>query len=185
MKCYTIWFTGLSGSGKTTIANELVKRLRKRNIPVVLLDGDIVRKTLSRDLGYTKEDRDKHITRVADNCHLINENGISCLACVISPTRKIRKYARDLTNNFIEVYIKCNLDVCEKRDVKGYYKQARDGEIKDFVGINIPYEAPQAPEITIETDTETLSESVNKLLKYLEEPLMDNNMIKGAKLYGE
>ena len=89
MKGYTIWFTGLSGSGKTTIANELVKRLRKRNIPVVLLDGDIVRKTLSRDLGYTKEDRDKHITRVADTCHLITENEVLCIACVISPTEKI------------------------------------------------------------------------------------------------
>lgn len=169
MKGYAIWFTGISGSGKTTIADDLVKIFHKRNIPVVLLDGDIVRKTLSHDLGYSKEERDKHITRVADVCHLINLNGILTIACVLSPTRKIRRYARKLINNFIEVYIKCPYDVCEQRDVRGYYKQVRDGEIKDFVGYNIPYEEPEKPEIILETDKETVKESVNKIISYLEE----------------
>ena len=170
---YTIWFTGISGSGKTTIANELVSILRGRNIPVVLLDGDIVRKSLSHDLGYSKEDRDKHITRVADVSHLINMNGILVIACVLSPTRKIRRYARKLIENFLEVYIKCPYEVCEKRDVKGFYKQVREGKIKHFVGFNIPYEEPEKPEIILNTDKESLSESVQNLLGYLER----NNVI--------
>jgi len=170
---YTIWFTGISGSGKTTIANELVKILRKRSIPVVLLDGDIVRKTLSHDLGYSKEDRDKHITRVADVSHLVNMNGILTIACVLSPTRKIRRYARKLISNFIEVYIKCPYEVCEQRDIKGYYKQVREGKIKHFVGYNIPYEEPENPEIVLQTNKETITESVQNLLCYLK----DNKII--------
>jgi len=173
MKGYTIWFTGISGSGKTTIANELVQIFRERKIPVVLLDGDIVRKTLSHDLGYSKEDRDRHITRVADVSHLININDILVIACVLSPTRKIRRYARKLIENFIEVYIKCPYEVCEKRDVKGFYKQVREGKIKHFVGYNISYEEPENPEIILNTDKETLAESVQKLISYLEK----NNII--------
>ena len=169
MTGYTIWFTGISGSGKTTIADKLVSVLHERNIPVVLLDGDIVRKTLSHDLGYSKEDRDKHITRVADVCHLITINGIIAIACVLSPTRKIRRYARKLIKNFIEIYIKCPFEICEKRDVKGYYKQVRDGKIKDFVGYNIPYEEPEHPEIIVETDTLSVEESVGTIISYLEE----------------
>jgi len=168
MKGATIWFTGLSSSGKTTIANVLVKKLHANNIPVILLDGDIVRKTLSRDLGYTKDERDKHITRVADVCHLITSNGVLNIACVVSPTEKIRTYARNLIKDFIEVYIKCSISVCKKRDVKGHYKKAESGEIKDFVGINIKYEEPKSPEITLDTEKETINESVNKLYKYLE-----------------
>jgi len=168
MKGHTVWLTGLSGSGKTTIANNLVKILRKKNIPVVLLDGDVVRKTLSYDLGYTKEERDKHITRVGDVSHLININGVFTIVSVISPTRNIRRYARYLNQDFVEVYVKCPLSVCEKRDVKGYYKQVRAGKIKEFVGINIIYEKPENPEIILETDTETVEESVDKIVKYLE-----------------
>lgn len=167
MKGYTIWFTGLSSSGKTTIANALVKKLHANNIPVILLDGDIVRKTLSRDLGYTKDERDKHITRVADVCHLITSNGVLNIACVVSPTKKIRSYARNLIKNFVEVYIKCPISVCEKRDAKGYYKKVKSGEIKDFVGINIKYEEPKSPEIILDTEKETIEESTDKLYEYL------------------
>lgn len=169
MKGATIWFTGLSGSGKTTIANELVKKLRNNGIPVVLLDGDVVRETLSRDIEYTKEERDKHITRVADVCYLITLNGVLNIACVVSPTEKIRRYARNLIKNFVEVYVKCPISVCEKRDAKGHYKKVRSGEIKDFVGINIKYEEPKSPDIILNTDKETIEDSVNKLFKYLED----------------
>lgn len=168
-KAYTIWFTGLSGSGKTTIANGVVKKIRKKNIPIILLDGDVVRKTFSRDLGYTKEERDKHITRVADICHLITTNGVLNIACVLSPTKKIRSYARDLIKNFVEVYIKCPILICEERDVKGYYNLARSGVVKEFVGITIRYEDPVSPEIIVETDKDNVNNCVNKIIKYLEE----------------
>ena len=163
----TIWFTGLSGSGKTTIADELVERLRNEEKGAVLLDGDIVRKTLSADLGYTKEDRDKHITRIAHVCALITENGIPNIACVISPTKKIRDYARLAITNFIEVYVHCPIEICEQRDVKGHYERVRKGEIKDFVGITIPYEEPSNPEIIVSTDKMAVSECVDKIMNFL------------------
>ena len=159
-----IWFTGLSSSGKTTLAYELMKLI---DSPIVLLDGDIVRKTLSKDLGYKKEERDKHITRVADVCQLITDNDVLNIACVVSPTKKIRNYARNSIQNFVEVYIKCPVEVCEKRDVKGYYKKVRDGELKNFVGIDIKYEEPKSPELVLETSKETIQQSVDKLFKYL------------------
>ncbi|MFH1323980.1 MAG: adenylyl-sulfate kinase [Nanoarchaeota archaeon] len=166
MKGYTIWFTGLSGSGKTTIANKLADILRKRGKSLVVLDGDIVRKTLSADLGYTKGERDKHITRIVHACELITKNHVINIACVISPTRHIRKYAKDLIgkDNFIEVYVKCPLEVCEKRDVKGHYAKVRSGEIEHFVGINVPYEEPLNPDLVLETDKESVTESANKLI---------------------
>ena len=166
---YTIWFTGLSGSGKTTIAEGLVRRLRRENISVVLLDGDEVRKTLSADLGYTKEQRDKHITRVANMCYLITKNNVLNVACVISPTKKIRRYASGLIGDkFIEVYVKCPLSRCEERDVKGLYSKARKEHI-DFVGINVPYEEPEQPDIVLFTDIEKPDESVNKLYYFIKE----------------
>ena len=165
---YVIWFTGLSGSGKTTIANQLALELRKRNKSVVLLDGDEVRKTLSGDLGYTKYDRNKHIIRIAQVSYLISSNNVMSIACVLSPVKQIRQYARSLIDKFIEVYVKCPVEICEERDVKGHWEKARKGIIKDFVGISIPYEPPDNPEIILETDKETIDESVNKLIKYLE-----------------
>jgi len=170
-KGYTIWFTGLSGSGKTTIAKELVKKLRDKNIPVVLLDGDDVRKTVSKDLGYTREDRDKHITRVADICKIITSNGVLNIACVVSPTEKIRKYAKNKIKNFIEVYTKCPIEVCEKRDAKGHYKNVKEGKIKDFVGITIKYEEPKNPDIVLETNKYSIEECVSKLMEYLEKKI--------------
>lgn len=168
MEGYTIWFTGLSGSGKTTIANKLSDALRKRGISLVVLDGDAVRKTLSNDLGYTKEERDKHIMRVAHVCELITKNGVLNIACVISPTKKIRDYARSLIGNFIEVYTQCPIKVCEERDVKGHYAKARSGEIKHFVGINVPYEEPINPEIVLETDKKNVDECVRELINEME-----------------
>jgi len=170
MTC-TIWFTGLSGAGKTTIASLLVERLRAKGKGLVVLDGDMVRKTISSDLGYTKEERDKHITRVAQACELITKNKVMNVACVISPTKKIREYARSIIGKdaFFEIYVKCPIDICEKRDVKGHYKKVRSGEIKDFVGITVPYEEPENPDLVLETDRESVEESTNKIINLLEE----------------
>ncbi len=164
----TIWFTGLSGSGKSTLAKMLAAEMRQRKLPVVLLDGDEVRKTLSRDLGYTKEERDKHITRVADVAHLITNNNVFAIACVIAPTKKIREYARSQIKNFVEVYLACPLEKCEQRDVKGHYQKARQGTIKDFVGISVPYEKPDNPELMIQTGEQSPGDSFDQLLKGLE-----------------
>jgi adenylylsulfate kinase len=166
----TLWFTGLSGAGKSTIAKELVSKLRDMQIPIVLLDGNVVRETLSSDLGYTKEDRDKNITRIAQVCYLVSINDILNIACVISPTKAIREYARKLIgeNNFVEIFVRCPIDVCEKRDVWGHYKKFRNGEIQHLVGITVPYEEPDHPDIKIETDTECVEESVEKIVLYLE-----------------
>lgn len=164
---YVLWFTGLSGSGKTTIANLLVELLREKGNSVVLLDGDTVRETLSRDLGYTKTQRNKHIKRVANVCYLISKSEVMSVACVISPSKKIRKFARNLIgDNFIEIFIKCPINVCAKRDVKGHYEKAKKGEI-DFVGFNVPYEEPENPEIVIETNKETVIQAVEKIMNFL------------------
>jgi len=169
MKGHTLWFTGLSGSGKTTITTEAVKILRERNIPVVLLDGDIVRQHLSPELKYTKEDRDEQVRRIANVCYLISENDVLNISCTNSATQKERHYAQHLIKNFTEVYVKCPISVCKERDVKGYYRQARMGRLKNFVGIDIPYEEPKHPDVILETDKETIEESVHKLINYLEE----------------
>ena len=166
---YVIWFTGLSGSGKTTISRYFANELRKRHKPFVLLDGDIVRKTLSGDLGYSKHDRNKHILRVAHMSYLVSANNVLTIACVISPSRKIRRYARHLIGKyFIEVYVKCSIDTCRRRDVKGHWDKVEKGIIKDFVGYNIPYDEPQYPEIILNTDRETVMQSVQRLVNYLE-----------------
>lgn len=173
-KGYTLWFVGLLGSGKTTIANEVVKILRERNISVVLFDGDIVRKTLSPDLKYTKKDRDEQIRRGANVCYLVSKSNVLNISCTNSATKNERRYARNLIKNFVEVYVKCPISVCEKRDVKGYYRLVRDGKLKNFVGIDIKYEEPEFPDIVLETDKETVEESVNKLIEYLEKKQIIN-----------
>ena len=168
-KGFTLWFTGLSGAGKSTIAQKVTQTLLDRGLKVELLDGDVVRTNLSKGLGFSKEDRDIHIKRIGFVCSLLTRNGIIAIASVISPYREIRDHNRRLIGNFVEVYVKCSLETCIKRDVKGLYKKALAGEIKNYTGISDPYEEPLNPEILIDTDKLTEEESVAKILKTLEE----------------
>lgn len=166
---FTLWFTGLSGAGKTTVAVALEKELRARGLKIERLDGDIVRQGLTRDLGFSKEDRDKNIERVTFVSKLLSRNGVGVLACFISPYREVRNVTRRETTNFIEVFVNAPLEVCISRDVKGMYAKALAGQIKNFTGVDDPYEEPINPEITLNTHQETLDESVAKCLSYLEE----------------
>jgi adenylylsulfate kinase len=168
-KSLMIWFTGLSGSGKSTIANALQQELYKRRVSVYLLDGDNLRHGINRHLSFTTEDRKENIRRTAEIGKLFVDAGIVVLAALISPFEEDRINARALfePDEFIEVYVKCSLQECEKRDPKGLYKKARKGEIQQFTGIDQPYEEPQNPEVIIDTDVLTISESVEILLSYL------------------
>jgi adenylylsulfate kinase len=167
---FTLWFTGLSGSGKTTITTHLVKELRKRGVPLEVLDGDIVRENLSKGLGFSKEDRDTNIRRIAFVANLLSRNGVPVITAAISPYREIRNEARELMDGrFLEVYAKAPLEVCEERDVKGLYAKARSGEIKEFTGISDPYEPPEDPEILVETDKQSPEESATQILAFLED----------------
>lgn len=150
-KGFTIWFTGLSGSGKTTVSNVVEKRLRDRGLKVEALDGDVVRTNLSKGLGFSKEDRDTNILRIGWVCHLLTRNGVISIAAAISPYREIRDKNRALIGNFIEVFVDAPIEECEKRDTKGLYKKARAGELKGFTGIDDPYEPPLNPEVTLDT----------------------------------
>ncbi len=167
-KGVTIWFTGLSGAGKTTISREVEARLRAQGYKVEVLDGDVVRTHLTKGLGYSKEDRDENIRRIGFVAHLLTRNGVIVIVSAISPYRAIRDEIRAKIGNFVEVYVNAPLEVCEARDVKGLYKKARAGEIKMFTGIDDPYEPPLNPEIECRTDIETLEESVEKVLRGLE-----------------
>ncbi len=165
----TIWFTGLSGAGKTTITQALAEELRTREVNFEILDGDIVRQNLTKGLGFSKEDRDENIRRIGFVSHLLTRNGVIVLVSAISPYRAIRDEVRQKIGDFIEVFVNAPLNVCEDRDVKGLYKRARAGEIKGFTGIDDPYEPPENPEIECRTDLEELAESVGKVLNKLEE----------------
>lgn len=167
-KGVTIWFTGLSGAGKTTISHQVELRLREKGYKLEVLDGDIVRTNLTKGLGFSKEDRDENIRRIGFVSNLLTRNGVIVIVSAISPYRAIREEVREKIGNFVEVYVNAPLSVCEDRDVKGLYKKARSGEIKLFTGISDPYEAPINPEIECRTDLEELDESVNKVLQSLE-----------------
>jgi adenylylsulfate kinase len=151
------------------VADRVAEILRQRNLRVERLDGDIVRKSLTRDLGFSRQDRDENIRRVTFVAKLLTRNGVAVLTSFISPYREIRAEARREIRDFIEVYVKCPLEVCMQRDVKGMFKKAISGEIKEFTGISDPYEEPLNPEILLQTDRETLEESVNIVLRRLEE----------------
>jgi adenylylsulfate kinase len=166
---FTIWFTGLSGAGKTTLAIELETELRKRNILYVQrLDGDIVRQDLTRDLGYSKEDRNENIRRVTFVAELLSKNGVATLVSFISPYRKAREIARNKCHKFIEIFVQCDMDILIARDVKGFYKKALNNDIRNFTGINDPYEEPESPELIINTTDQTVEESVRLISSYLE-----------------
>jgi len=165
----TVWFTGLSGAGKTTIAHKLEQVLRERGRNVEILDGDVVRTHLSKGLGFSKEDRDINIRRIGFVCQLLSRNGVIAIAAAISPYRDIRDEVREMAGDFVEVYAKCPIEVLTERDVKGLYKKALAGEIKNFTGVSDPYEEPLNPEVVIETDKESEDESLAKLVAKLEE----------------
>lgn len=167
-KGVTVWFTGLSGTGKTALAVRLEEELRKRGLKVERLDGDIVRKSLTRDLGFSKEDRDQNIERVTFVAKLLTRNGVVVLCSFISPYREVRARSRQEIGEFVEVYCYAPLETLIERDVKGLYKKAIAGEIEGFTGISDPYEPPQNPEVTIDSSTETIEESLDKLLRELE-----------------
>ncbi len=163
----TIWLTGLSGAGKSTIARILEKELRDRGEKVEVLDGDIIRTNLSRGLGFSKEDRDENIRRIGFVAHLLTRNGVKVIVAAISPYRAVRQEVRERIGDFVEVYVNAPLEVCEERDVKGLYRRARAGEIKNFTGIDDPYEPPDHPEVECRTDQETPEESARKILDFL------------------
>lgn len=165
----TIWFTGLSGAGKSTISCAVEKELRACGYRVEVLDGDVIRKNLTKDLGFSKEDRNENIRRIGFVAHLLSKNGVIVLVSVIAPYRKSREKVRNQIDNFIEVYVNASLEVCEKRDVKGLYEKARAGEIKHFTGIDDPYEPPLFPDVECNTEIESLEESVAKVLNKLKE----------------
>ncbi|HEC89871.1 MAG: adenylyl-sulfate kinase [Thermoplasmata archaeon] len=169
-KGVVLWFTGLSGSGKSTLANEVAYKLHERGKLTYVLDGDNIRHGLNKDLGFTPEDRAENIRRISEVANLFADAGVITLTAFISPYRRDRNFCRSLLKDrFMEIYTKAPLEVCEERDPKGLYKKARAGEIKEFTGIDAPYEPPENPELIIETDKETIEESVNRVIKKMEE----------------
>lgn len=171
-----LWFTGLSGSGKSTIANAVSKKLFDLGIQNYVLDGDNIRHGLNKDLGFSAEDRTENIRRIGEVAKLFVDSGQFVLTAFISPFAQDRELVRHLVekDEFIEIYVKCPLEECERRDPKGLYKKARNGEIRDFTGIDSPYEAPVSPELTLETHRYTIDECANQVLAYLR----DRNFIK-------
>jgi adenylylsulfate kinase len=168
-KGVTLWFTGLPCSGKSAVADKLAEMLKDRGYRVERLDGDIVRQSLTRDLGFSRADRDENIRRVTFVAKLLTRNDVFVLTSFISPYRDIRAESRTEIGSFVEIYTKCSLEKCMERDIKGMYKKAIEGKIKEFTGISDPYEEPVNPEILLETDKETLEESTLKVLSYIKE----------------
>jgi len=176
---FTIWFTGLSGAGKSTLSEALEQRLRQHGRNVEILDGDIVRTHLSKGLGFSREDRDTNIKRIAFVCSLLTRNGAICISAAISPYREAREWARTEIGNFVEVYVKCPLDICRQRDVKGLYKLVDEGKMKNFTGVDDPYEEPQHPDLVIETDKQTPAESIIHIFtKLVELGYLDATFLK-------
>ena len=159
----TIWLTGLSGAGKTTITQALEQKLLAGGYDIEVLDGDVVRTNLTKGLGFSKPDRDENIRRIGFVANLLTRHGVIVLVSAISPYREIREEVKQKIGNFVEVFVNAPLNVCEERDVKGLYQQARKGEIKGFTGIDDPYEVPLNPEVECRTDLEELEESVAKV----------------------
>ncbi|MBI6118287.1 adenylyl-sulfate kinase [Salegentibacter maritimus] len=170
---FVVWFTGLSGSGKSTIANLVENELFKKGIKTFSLDGDNVRKGLNNNLGFSPEDRYENLRRIAEVAKLFVESGSVIIASFISPLEKDRKLVKSIigVENFVEVFVNTSLEECERRDVKGLYKKARAGEIKNFTGIDAPFENPQNPDLEIKTETESLEDALKRIVLHLEDKL--------------
>ena len=170
-KGVVLWFTGLSGSGKSTVANEVAHKLHEMGKLTYVLDGDNIRQGLNKNLGFSPEDRDENIRRISEVANLFADSGVIACTAFISPYKKLRNFCRELLGQgrFFEVYCKASLETCEKRDPKGLYKKARDGVIKEFTGISAPYEEPENPEILVDTDKYNIEESADLVIKKLQE----------------
>ena len=164
---FTIWFTGLPCSGKSTISEILAETIRRERGMVEILDGDVIRTNLSKGLGFSREDRETNLKRIAFVCALLSRNGVPSIAAAISPFQNCREYARESIGNYVEVYTRCSLETCIERDVKGMYKKALAGEIKGFTGVDDPFDDPENPEVICDTDQETPEESTAKIVRYL------------------
>lgn len=171
-KGFTLWFTGLSGAGKSTLTDLLHEEFKQRGYKVEVLDGDVVRTNLSKGLGFSKEDRDINIRRIGFVCDLLSRNGVIAISAAISPYQSVRAENRALVEGhgtpFVEVYAKCSLDELVRRDVKGLYKKALSGEIQNFTGVSDPYEGPENPEVLIDSEAQSVEESFQQILNYLE-----------------
>ncbi|HEX6131923.1 MAG TPA: adenylyl-sulfate kinase [Actinomycetota bacterium] len=183
---FTVWFTGLSGSGKSTIAEMLYHELAARGMKTEILDGDVVRQNLSKGLGFSKEDRDTNIRRIAFVANLLTRNGVATICCPISPYKETRDEARDLIGSFVEVYVHATVEeIAANRDPKGLYKKALAGEITGFTGVDDPYEVPERPELVVDTEAETPEESLRHVLSTLKDlgyldddaPLVDGDRL--------
>lgn len=167
-KAKTLWFTGLSGAGKSTLSQKVADELRRRGEKVELLDGDEVRTHMSQGLTFSREDRDVNVKRIGFVCKLLTRNGVWAVSAAISPYREARDYNRKEIGDFVEIYVECSIEKLSQRDVKGLYKKALAGEIKNFTGVSDPYEPPTRPEITVNSEKETVEESFGKIMSYLE-----------------
>ncbi len=164
---FVVWFTGLSGAGKSTLAERLAPALREHGLPVEVLDGDEVRTNLSKGLGFSKEDRDTNILRIGYVAKLLSRNGVAVITAAISPYADIRDQVRASVDRFVEVHVDCSLDELVRRDVKGLYKKALAGEIPNFTGVSDPYEAPEDPEVRVNSEKQTVEEALDEILGYL------------------
>jgi len=165
-----VWLTGLPCSGKTSISKEIEKYFKGKNLPIQRLDGDVVRRTISKDLDFSKKDRNLNIERISYIAQMLSSNGVNVVSAFVSPYQKMRDFARRLCKkNFIEVYIKCSIEECKKRDTKKMYSKAIKGEIKDFTGVQDPYEVPKNPEIIVNTENKSSVENAREIIDYIEE----------------
>jgi adenylyl-sulfate kinase len=168
-KGFTLWFTGLSGAGKSTVSEKVYAKLKEAGAKVELLDGDVVRTHLSKGLGFSKEDRDTNVRRIGFVCELLSRNGVIAIVAAISPYRAVREEVRASVGDFVEVYVHCPIEVLAERDVKGLYKKALNGEIPSFTGVSDPYEPPANPEVSIDSSREEIDASVEKVWRKLSE----------------